>query len=262
MSILDLLRSAADTVQAAIRPEEPWDPTPAEIQDAFVGLVAHHCEHLGIPVRREGRVLSFGEEQMAVELRLTDCPPGGLTFEYSIGLPELGARRIVQPVTFPHTDRTEALMNCHQLVADGVLAPILASLGYRWPEIDVRRTTAQLADASGTGVAWEIFSGPTLVYADSHQNVQAASVRLDHGRAVFDVVRRHMEAITAQPGLHWWKAMYARFPDGETMGDVWYDDDVSAEAYEDIRRIEMPGSGFLMYRQFGVLRPARGESQA
>jgi hypothetical protein len=245
-----------------MRPQEPWDPTPAEIQDAFVGVVAHHCEHLGVPVRREGRLLTFGNDEMTVELRLVDCPPEGLTFEYSIGLPELGTRRIVQPVTFMHTDRSEALMHCHQLVADGVLAPLLASLGYRWPEIDVLRTTVPFTAPDGSALAWELFAGPTLVYADSEQSAHAASNRLERGHPVFDVVRRHMAAVTTQPGLHWWKAMYARFPGDEILGDVWYDDEQSADAYADLLKIEVPGAGFLMFRQFGVLRPAKGQLPA
>jgi hypothetical protein len=53
-----------------------------------------------------------------------------------------------------------------------------------------------------------------------------------------------------------WKVFCSRMPNGTIIGDAWFDDYRSEAGFDEVRALEMPGSDFLMFRQFGILRPS------
>jgi Family of unknown function (DUF6348) len=193
----------------------------------------------------------------ALSLRLTNVQATGnaLLIEYTIQAPTLTSRQIVQPVIVPVGETRVALPYCVQQITDGVLPPLLRAIGHEVNGDDVSVFKVTSSTEGQEPIEWDVFVGPALAYDQGDGTSREAATALNDNLALFKIVFSNMAFLMETPDLHWWKVFYARMPNGQIIGDLWYDEYSSEATFAAVKGIKLPKAPFLMFRQFGVLRP-------
>jgi hypothetical protein len=229
---------------------------PAEVREAIIRRVGTHFhECRALPVGRVGDHLDFGG-RLALHIGKVEVGDQGMIVDYSLEFSDYPGRTIAQPIAFPGGDRERDFLYCVQMLTDGVLAPALRSLGFELPQDEVEVLKATSVTSGQPPVEWDFFSGYTVVYSDSTEAIQAASQLLNKDGKLFKIVFADAPNLMAEATLHWWKIFYSRFPNGTVMGDLWYDDIKFDPGFQAVCALALPPAPYLMFRQFGVFRPA------
>lgn len=231
-----------------------------DLRDAILRRVGRHFrECRGLAVDRAGYTLNFAG-RLAFAVDQAQAHPQGMVVDYSMTVAGYPERVIRQPVSFPGIGRERQFEYCVQMLTDGVLAPALQSVGFDLPGDHVLVGTGTSFVEGQGPVEWDVFRGYTLIYSDQPDAVSLLSKTLNDEDKLFQPVFGNAAGLMAHATIHWWKIFYCRVS-GRLVGDAWLDDYRIDEIFQATCALDIPPARYLMFRQFGIFRPANRERQ-